>query len=817
VKLPSLLPMFAGVLFGLFCVPCAMAQEKSDAATKVDPDHVAKMAKGIELFKKHVGPIFVARCIKCHGGEATESEFDLTVREKLLKGGASGAAIVLGKSQESRLYKLVAHLEEPYMPEDGAKLAATDLAAIAAWIELGAPYDRSLLKKDEESDWTKTVIDASRRDFWSYLPLRRVQPPPSLDPNWKNWARTPIDAFIQQKAHEKGVSLQPLADRRTLLRRAYFDLIGLPPTAEETNKFLSDNDPDAYSKLIDRLLESPHYGERWGRHWLDIARFGESHGFEQDYDRPFAYHYRDFVIKALNVDMPYDQFVRWQLAGDEIEPDNPLALMATGFLGAGVFPTQLTEKEFEPARYDELDDMVSTLGTSMLGLTIGCARCHDHKFDPIPAADYYRMAATFATAIRSEIELDLDPENFRQATQKWEAEHQPFLSARLTYEASINERAFSSWVFGWLGLQSKVVQHEAKKPKLPKVMVVTEGMKPIPHHADDRGFPHFYPDVHFLKRGDAQQKSGVAQVGYLQVLNTSPAAAEAWKVTQPAETRTSQRRRALAAWVTDTQHGAGHLLARVIVNRMWHHHFGRGIVATPSDFGYQGLRPDHPELLEWLAAQLIQNDWRLKPIHKLMMTSGVYMQGSAFDEASFKIDPENTCCWRFAPRRLEAEIIRDSMLAVSGELDRTPFGPGSLDDRMKRRSIYFMVKRSKLIPMMQLFDSPEPLAGVGDRPSTTIAPQSLMFLNSPQVRGYARRFASHLLEKTGGVNDELIRLSYVSAIAREPSEIEMKSAKEFLQRQQTSYQTDKPSSADTLAVADWCQVLFALNEFIYVE
>lgn len=1028
--------------------------------SKVSPEHAAQMAKGLELFKKRVGPVLVGRCVKCHGGEKTQSEFDLTDREKLLKGGSSGPVVSLGRSRDSQLFKVISHLEEPHMPENGAKLGDADIAAIADWIDLGAPYDKSL--KGDDSDptaWTRRTIDEARREFWSFLPLKKVEVP---NPNGDTWSRTPADRFVLAKAQQQGVSPNPLADRRTLLRRAYLDLIGMPPPAEEVDRFLNDSDPEAYSKLIDRLLESPHFGERWGRHWLDIARFAESHGFEQDYDRPHAYHYRDFVIKAFNADMPFDQFVRWQLAGDEFAPDNPLAMMATGFLGAGVFPTQLTEKEFEPARYDELDDMIATTGTALLGVTVGCARCHDHKFDPIPSADYYRMAAAFATTIRSEIELDLDPENYRKAKQAYDREHEPLVAELKKYESTELDPKFAAWladpaqrqnpaakwqvldlvefksnkgaamtkledgsilvsgenpkqdqyrfvaetrlrkitavrldtlthpsfpkngpgratngnfalsdfkvtvqplkdananadanekptpakmvdarathqqdtghlsvkgsidegyesgwavdgggigkdqsaVFDfekpidfeggvrlifemkfannvqhsigrprlslstaaapvaiegnqvnqhvvdafeilkdggpekltdvqraalrrrfaeqdprWQELQKAVATHEAKlpKPSLTKVMVTSDGFKPIPHHADDRGFPHFYPDVYFLRRGDSQQKNGVASPGFLQVLMSTPDREQHWKVTPPAGWRTAYRRRSLAEWMTDTEYGAGDLLARVIVNRLWHHHVGRGIVSTPNDFGYQGQRPSHPELLEWLAGQLIAGGWRLKPIHKLIMTSALYTQTSTFDEADSKIDPDNVYCWRFNPRRMEAETIRDSMLAVSGELDRTQFGPGTLDEGMKRRSIYFMIKRSKLVPMMQLFDAPEPLVGVGDRPSTTIAPQSLMFMNNPQVRDYARKMAGAISSKTNGAVEPSIDLAYQSTVSRHPSPAELQAAIAFVTRQTDSYQKDKLPAAPSLALADYCQVLLSLNEFIYVD
>ena len=401
----------------------------------------------------------------------------------------------------------------------------------------------------------------------------------------------------------------PLRDAQ-LIRRAYFDLIGLPPTPADVEAFMNDEDPQAYEKLLDRLLDSEHHGERVGRHWLDIARFAESHGFEQDYDRPYAYHYRDFVIQAFNADMPFDQFVRWQLAGDEIEPENPLAMMATGFLGAGVFPTQLTEKEFESSRYDELDDMVATIGTAMLGMTVGCARCHDHKFDPIPARDYYQLISAFRTTIRSNVEIDLDPSGTAAALAKWEAELAPLQRALDEFEQSKlqlleltegeqlddTRRKRLMGVYKttdpqWRSLNELLQKHLAAKPipKLTTMMVSSEGVKPIPNHGDGRGFPHFYNDAYFLGRGDVNQKQGIAEEGFLQVLMRADSPEESdpasrWRLSPPEGCRTSLRRRAVADWITDTEHGAGHLLARVIVNRLWQQHLGRGIVGNAERF-----------------------------------------------------------------------------------------------------------------------------------------------------------------------------------------------------------------------------------------
>ena len=393
--------------------PQAKAKEKA-----VPADHAERMKRGTVLFQQSVRDTLVKHCLDCHGGAKIKGDFDLSTRESL----ADSGMIELYDCNSSQLVKLIEHAEEPKMPFKAPKLSEETIKAIKQWIDLGAPYDRPLVSAAGGKQ-PKVVTDEDRK-FWSFLLLKSVRVPSVTDE--KQWAKTDIDRFILHSMHTAQVNdttkddktvkptvrlfPNPLASRRVLIRRASFDLIGLPPQPEEVDKFVADPDPQAYEKLIDRLLESPQYGERWARHWLDVARFAESHGYEQDYDRPHAWHYRDFVIKALNADMPFNQFVRWQLAGDELAPTEPLALAATGFLGAGMFPTQLTETEFESARYDELDDMTATTGVAFLGLSIGCARCHDHKFDPIPARDYYRFAAAFTKTIRSEIDVDLQPE-----------------------------------------------------------------------------------------------------------------------------------------------------------------------------------------------------------------------------------------------------------------------------------------------------------------------------------------------------------------------------------------------------------------------
>jgi cytochrome c553 len=795
-----------------------LALGRAAADAPLPSDHAEKMARGAEVFTRHVRTLLVERCLRCHGADKTRSGLDLATRDTLLRGGDNGPVVVPFNARGSRLCRLAAHAEKPHMPPQGQgpQLTEDQLRHLADWIDLGAPYDKPLLGRTSGVKKPLVVTEQDRR-FWSLRPLQRAPLPSVKD---AGWAHSAIDAFVLAALQARGIAPNPLADRRTLIRRATFDLTGLPPTPDEVQAFLSDPAEDAYEKLIDRLLASPHFGERWARHWLDLARFAESHGFEHDYDRTTAYPYRDFVIKAFNQDLPYDQFVQWQLAGDELEPNNPLAVTATGFLAAGVHSTQITANQVEKERYDELDDMLRTTATAFLGLTVGCARCHDHKYDPIPSRDYYRLLSTFTTTVRSEVELELDPEAARLARERFAAEQAQLDAAVQDYETrklpNTLARAYRGYDRGWQDLYRRAQEHRRKGTGVgkAKVLICTEGLPAVRLHTQGGDF---LAQTHFLKRGDPNQKEGVAAPGFLQVLMRSPDGDKHWQSPPPAGWRTSYRRRALAAWMTDVDQGAGHLLARVIVNRLWQHHMGRGLVGTPSDFGVQGERPTHPELLDFLAGELIAHGWRLKPIHKLILTSAAYRQGDQYDKVRAAVDADNKLYWRRAPRRLEAEAIRDALLAVSGTLDRQPFGPGTLEPNHKRRSIYFFVKRSQLVPSMVLFDAPDGLQGIEQRTTTTIAPQALLLLNSALVRGCAEAFARRIAPAPGKPLEEAARSAYLLALARQPAQHELVGAVQFLHQQAASYNTDGKRDSQHLALADFCQVLVGLNEFLYID
>jgi hypothetical protein len=677
------------------------------------------------------------------------------------------------------------------------------------------------------------------------------------------WGRNAIDSFILHKLEAKGITPAKDADRRTLIRRLTFDLTGLPPTPEQVEAFVQDKSETAYEKVVDELLKSEAFGERWARHWLDPARYGESHGFEHDYFRPNAYHYRDFVIKAINADMPYDQFVKWQIAGDEFAPEDPLALAATGFLGAGVYPTQITNREAERIRYDAMDDMLATTGHAMLALTVGCARCHDHKYDPIPTKDYYRMLSAFTTTVRAEVEVVIGTPEQKKAVAEFEARLKPLTDTLKQFEEKELPSRLASWIkarqekkeplpkiadanaarglqaifdgkqtldklpkaqrdaaikwFGpqdpdWKAKQTQISELEKQRPAVQKakIQATTEGLKAMRHHTADGSIPDFYSQTYLLKRGDPEQKAEPVDLGFLQVLSRSPNGEKHWIQEKPPAARSSFRRTSLANWLVDTKDGAGALAARVMVNRLWHHHFGRGIVATLNDFGFQGEPPTHPELLDWLANDLVSHGWKLKRLHKQIVMSRAYQLSSQATESGQKLDPENRLGHSRSRVRLEAEAIRDSLLAVGGVLDRTMYGPGTLDQSMKRRSIYFSVQRSQLIPMLQVFDWPDTLTSAAARPNTVVAPQALLFLNSPQVRIYASGFAARLKPLADKGEAALVDGAYRIAYGRPPTADEAAAGTAFLKAKGAEGKLDR-------ALQDYCQVLLSLNEFIFIE
>jgi hypothetical protein len=721
-------------------------------------------------FARDIQPILKRHCYECHSADQEDGGVNLGMRQRALQGGDNGPIFLAGDSANSRLVHLVAAIQpEEVMPPEGQRLTPSEIGLLRAWIDQGAVWPTGIDVPDPREELAHT--------HWAFQPLRSVDEPV---PKNTVWSKSPIDRFVLARLETAGVTPQGPADARTLIRRITMDLTGLPPSPAEIEAFISaaaSNRDEAIASLVDRLLASPHYGERWGRHWLDVARYADSDGQESDRDRPTAYRYRDFVIRSLNDDMSYDQFIRWQLAGDEYEPSNPEAIAATGFLAAGPFaalPDRLMKDELLRNRYNELDDMLSTIGTGFLGLTLGCVRCHDHKYDAIPARDYYSLMSAFHGGERAEVPIG------------------PAKETVLAYR-DLGAQPSATWLF---------------------------------------------------QRGNYYDRDQPVTLGFVSILTRGKTADEFWSTAReqsPSQGSTNQRR-ALADWMTDVEHGAGALLARVIVNRVWMHHFGQGIVRTVGDFGVRSESPTHPELLEWLTHDFVVNGWKIKRLHRQIALSSVYQQSSTGSAPA--ADPDNRLFWKMPLRRLEGEILRDAMLSVSGTLNPATYGPAvkppiaaeaiqarnlkdgypdKIEDSpdLRRRSIYLFHKRVVPYPLLQAFDKPDAQQSCSRRDRTTVAPQALALMNDPFVRTVSSEFAALLIKDGGSDLAGRIRLGYQRALGRLPGDDELASAETFIAAQvQDRRERDKSLAEDVVqkqALADFCQVLFSLNEFLYID
>ncbi len=734
-------------------------------------------------FVREIQPILRDNCYECHAGTNEEGGLNLGIKAKALKGGDSDAAIVVGKSKESLLIQLVSGADEDRsMPPEGKKpLTEKKIGLLRAWIDQGAKWP-------DDADVVDPKLDRAKR-HWAFQRLERAKAPSRQSDN--NWSKGPIDRFVLRRLSDAGLRPSQPADARTLVRRLYFDLTGLPPTPTQTNQFIlaHSEDPDsAVQNLVDQLLSSPRYGERWGRHWLDVARYADSDGQEADQDRPHAYAYRDFVIRAFNDNMPYDQFVRWQIAGDEFKPNDDAAVAATGFLTAGPafkLPESFLESERLMNRYNELDDVVSTLGSGLLGITVACARCHDHKYDAFSAREYYQLLGVFHSGDRVADKLPSGKEAF--------------------FFRDFDDKRRTTWLF---------------------------------------------------RRSDFYDREIEVEIGFPAMLSSGTQADDFWQKAKKAygeagEAKSTLQRRALADWITDTEQGGGALLARVIVNRMWHHHFGKGLVRTTSDFGVRGDAPSHPKLLEYLTTEFVDSGWKIKSLHRTILTSAVWRQAStrdAADERGSQVDPANDLLWRMTPQRLEAEAMRDAMLAVSETLNLQAGGPGfkpyiapeanlarnikgegypqdAKDDAAtRRRSVYMFHKRLIPYPMFQAFDRPDLMTSCALRQNTTVAPQAMVILNDRFVRSVAREFAKLLVQgRTGNsalAETELkpiIEKAFEISFARLPTNRETETSIQFIEAQ-TKARTERAERDPRIeALTDFCQSLFGLNEFVYVD
>jgi mono/diheme cytochrome c family protein len=772
-------------------------------------------------------------CVQCHGGDKTKGGLNLATRDGLMKGGETGPAISKAQPKESFLLKTVRHEEDPPMPHKKDKLSGAAIRVLEAWVTGGTPYARPLKIKPEEKPAGFTISEEDRR-HWAFRPVQRT-PPPSGQGH-------PVDAFIRAGLEARGLELSPEAKKETLLRRLTFDLVGLPPTPQEIDAFVNDRSPSAYERLVDRLLASPAYGERWGRHWLDLARYAETDGFEHDAVRPHSWRYRDYVIAAFNADKPYDRFTREQIAGDELWPGDPEALTATGFNLLG--PDMVDSSDQIQRRHNTLNDMTDTIALAFLGLTMGCARCHDHKFEPISQRDYYSLQACFTpamfrrdepiptpdvrakfekatdayhaqaavralaeleapvrTALRERKLVKLSPE--ARSAHETPAEERNGEQANLVLETqamvTISDKDLNTAFTGELAADRKKLLEEVKRlPKpepLPKAMALANGSS--------------RPKSFVLVRGEYSQPGDEVPPAAPTVLGASPFT--------PAPTP----RTALANWLASPENP---LTARVLVNRVWQHHFGRGLVGTPSDFGTHGQKPTHPELLDWLASEFMAQGWSIKRLHKLLLMSDTYRQTSAPTGESARAaaagDPENRLYWRMNRQRLEGEAIRDSLLSISGQLNSRMGGPSIFPPIPKalfegakgwsendhrhdysRRSIYIFARRNLRFPFLEVFDAPDGNLSCPSRERSTTAPQALTLLNAVEVTTAATATAERIAKEARS-EEARVTLATRLILGRAPQSGELALARQFLARSPFS---------------EFCRALFNLNDFIYVE
>jgi mono/diheme cytochrome c family protein len=806
-------------------------------------------------------PILLRRCAACHGARRREGGLDLRTRAAMLRGGKSGPAIVPGKPHESRILQKIHSGQMP--PRDRLVEASVrpiepaETEVLARWVAAGAPEVD--LRPDVATTTPDPLVTEKDRDFWAFRAPRPVSVPAVRD---ARGARNPIDAFILQGLERKGLTLSPEADRATLLRRAYLDLAGLPPEPAEVQAFLADRSPDAYEKRIDRLLASPRYGERWGRYWLDLAGYADSEGKrEQDLPRPHAWRYRDYVIRAFNADKPYDRFLLEQLAGDEladcdsapeVTPELYDNLVATGFLRMAPDPTWANITGFLEDRIEVIADEIDVLGSAVLGLTLKCARCHSHKFDPIPQRDYYRLLDVFKGAydehdwLKPDVRPGLGPvsqdvrggRHLPHVTtaerRAWQAHNGPIQQEIDALRSSLERKARA---LKQLRIDLKTLK--ARDPDFRKEAEETERKvkalrarllpEPRVQALWDRGEPS---PTYVYRRGDPLKAGSLVGPGVPSVLTDGKTPFEV-KPPWPAARKTG-RRLAFARWLTRPDHP---LTARVAVNRLWKHHFGTGLVKTLGNFGKAGARPTHPALLDWLARELVQRGWSLKAMHRLLMTSATYRQSSAVTPDRRKLDPENALLSRMPLLRLDAEALFDALLLVAGRLDETRFGPG---DRVEarpdglitpvgtaagwRRLIYVRQARKQIPTHLENFDYPQMNPNCLERRHSTVAPQALHLMNNGLVRHLAEHFARRVLREGGTDPAKQVERVYLIALSRPPDGEEKRLGLEALGKltgqwanQLEAVGKQDRSAAGLRALTSFCHAIMNSASFLYVD
>ena len=750
--------------------------------------------EGVKFFESHIRPLLARRCFKCHGEDKQKGALRVDGLNTLLAGGESGPAIVAGKPDESLLIEAIRY-ESYEMPPDG-QLPDEEIALLTKWVEIGAPWPEA--DRDVALPTTGQITEEDR-SHWAFQPLHSVEPPDVHD---CQWSASPIDRFLWRALIEAELQPSPPADRLTLVRRLYQDLTGLPPTPEQIDAFLSDQSDDAYARLVDELLDSPRYGEHWATFWLDLVRYADSDGYKADHFRQHAWRYRDYVINSLNDDKPYDLFVMEQIAGDEMAPDDPQALAATGYLRNGIY--EYNQRDAFTQWQDILNDITDTTGDVFLAMGMGCARCHDHKFDPILQKDYFRLQAFFSgVAFKDDVPIATPQQvaNYQRQLTEWEAEtaeireqidalEKPKLEriahdiivtfppeSESIMDIPLDERTPRQQQIADL-IQLQVLDKQKALPtkfkgeekeqweSLKKQLAAFDGMKPkpLPKGRTASDVAETAAVVHI----PGKERLGEIAPGFLSILDDS----EADYSPLPTSPHTTGRRTSLARWIASPDNP---LTSRVIVNRIWQQHFGTGLVATPSDFGRLGEEPSHPELLDWLAVNFIENGWSLKWLHRKIVNSQAYRQASVVEptQKALMVDPGNRLLWRQNIRRMRAEQIRDAVLSVSGQLKHSIGGPPEDADRSKRRTVYTKIFRNTRDPLLDVFDLPDRIRGNGSRNVTTTPAQSLLMINSDRLLTSANAFAKRLDQELPDGGDSLVRLAYRLAYGRDPSEEEL--------------------------------------------
>jgi len=802
-----------------------------------------------EFYNKNVLPILEARCFECHGPESKlKGGLFLGNRDGILAGGESGPAVDPDAPEDSLLLDAI-NYGSYEMPPDG-KLPDNEIETLTAWVKAGAsiPEDSELERPELDHANPATLVTEETRNYWAFRPVANPDVPQVKN---ATWAVNPIDNFILYKLESATLSPSSPAAKQQLIRRAYYDLTGLPPTFDDITAFVNDKSDRAFEKVIDRLLESPQYGERWGRHWLDLVRYAESNSYERDGTKPFIWRYRDYVIKSFNEDKPYTQFIKEQIAGDEFEPPTPDSIVATGYYRLGIWDDEpVSQKQ---ALYDDLDDILLTTSQVFLGLTMNCARCHDHKIDPLPQKDYYSFLAFFSGfkryGVRSHdsvksnsigpIAVNQEDRNRNESRLSMDRELGEqdrkinHVNRRLNELMSPPEKEDFKAVevrvdiarkYAGNGLSKKLVTEYAaavqrrkeildtRPPEVAQALMIKEvGKTPR--------------DTFILVRGNANVEGAKVEPAFPSVLSPPKPV-----IKTPTMTESSGRRTALANWIASEKN---QLTARVMVNRIWQHHFGRGIVGSSNNFGNIGDKPTHPELLDWLATRFMQSGWRLKAMHKLIMLSNTYQMSSQASEKELAADPANNLYWRFNMRRLSSEELRDSVHAVNGRLNLKMGGPSiypviprevlagqsrpgagwgnSSEEDRARRAVYIFIKRSLVEPLMADFDFADVDSTCPVRFVTTQPTQALSLLNSEFMNRQAHVFAEFLKKEAGTDVKKQVEIGLTRATQRRPAKTEIDKGIDLIE----SLKAD--GVPEHIALKYYCLTLFNLNEFLYLD